>query len=125
MVENQCESNCECVETQRSQGHNSVASECCQTTTNKTNSSSPCCCNDDPVSEAKSLLEKSFFKALTEVHVEKLKKQIEREWGSTIDKAVDLTIRTVAKQWQAALSKSTANKEFYNELEKIFKTTKE
>jgi hypothetical protein len=70
-------------------------------------------------------LEKSFFKALTEVHVEKLKKQIEREWGSTIDKAVDLTIKTVAKQWQAALSKSAANKEFYSELEKIFKTAKE
>jgi hypothetical protein len=124
MVENNCESNCECVEEQRSQENNSVASECCQTTTNKTNSSRPCC-SDDPVSEAKLLLEKSFFKALTEVHVEKLKKQIEREWGSTIDKAVDLTIKTVAKQWQAALSKSSANKEFYSELEKIFKTTKE
>jgi hypothetical protein len=63
--------------------------------------------------------------ALTEVHIERLKKQIEREWDTTIDKAVDLTIKTVAKQWQAALSKSAANKEFYSELEKIFKTTKE
>ena len=124
MVENQCESNCECVETQRVSGNNSVASECCQTTTNKTSNSSPCC-SDDTIAEAKSLLERSFFTALTEVHVEKLKKQIEKEWGSTIDKAVDLTIKTVAKQWQAALSKSAANKEFYSELEKIFKTTKE
>jgi hypothetical protein len=74
---------------------------------------------------AKLLLEKSFFKALTEVHVENLKKQIEKEWGSTIDKAVDLTIKTVAKQWQGSLSKSSANKEFYTELEKIFKTAKE
>ncbi|MGI9010669.1 MAG: hypothetical protein ACR2F1_05735 [Nitrososphaeraceae archaeon] len=124
MVENQCESNCECVETQRSHGNNSVTNECCcQTTTNKTNSSS--CCSDDPIAEAKSLLERSFFTALKEVHVEKLKKQIEREWGSTIDKAVDLTIKTVAKQWQASLSKSAVNKEFYSELEKIFKTTKE
>ncbi|HEX6646859.1 MAG TPA: hypothetical protein VF047_06745 [Nitrososphaeraceae archaeon] len=125
MVENQCESNCECVETQKCSGNSNGVNECsccCQTTTNKTNS--PCCSND-PISGAKLLLEKSFFKALTEVHVEKLKKQIEREWGSTIDKTVDLTIRTVAKQWQAALSKSIANKEFYNELEKIFKTTKE
>ncbi len=62
---------------------------------------------------------------LQKYHVEKLKKQIEREWGSTIDKAVDLTIKTVAKQWQGALSKSSANKEFYTELEKIFKTAKE
>ena len=127
MVENQCETNCECVETQRSSGNSNVADECsccsCQTTTNKTNI--PCCSSDDPIAGAKSLLERSFFKALTEVHVEKLKKQIEREWGSTIDKAVDLTIKTVAKQWQGSISKSSANKEFYNELEKILKTTKE
>ena len=125
MVENECESNCECVETQRRSGNSNVANECsccCQTTTNKTNGPS---CNDDPIAGAKLLLEKSFFKALTEVHVEKLKKQIEREWGTTIDKAVDLTIKTVAKQWQGALSKSSANKEFYSELEKIFKTAKE
>src|SRR5687767_11932141 len=111
MVENQYETNCECVETQRSSGNSSVANECscyCQTTTNKTNS--PCCSSgDDPIDGAKLLLEKSFFRALTEVHVEKLKKQIEREWGTTIDKAVDLTIKTVAKQWQGALSKSSAN----------------
>jgi len=126
MEENECESNCECVETQRSSGDNNVSNECsccCQTTINKTNS--PCCSSDDPIAGAKLLLEKSFFKALTEVHVEKLKKQIEREWGTTIDKAVDLTIKTVAKQWQGALSKSSANKEFYSELEKIFKTAKE
>jgi hypothetical protein len=127
MVENECESNCKCMETERSSENSNVVNECsccCQTNTNKTNSSRSCC-NDDPIAGAKSLLEKSFFKALTEVHVEKLKKQIEREWGSTIDKAVDLTIKTVAKQWQAALSKSAANKEFYNELEKIFKAAKE
>ena len=122
MVENQFESNFECVETQRSSGNNNVANECCEMT-NKTSSSS--CCSDSPIAEAKSLLERSFFTALTEVHVEKLKKQIETEWGTTIDKAVDLTIKTVAKQWQASLSKSAANKEFYSELEKIFKTTKE
>jgi hypothetical protein len=127
MVENQCESNCECIETQRSSGNSTVANECsccCQTnTTNKTNT--PCCSSDDPISGAKSLLETSFFKTLTEVHVEKLKKQIEKEWGTTIDKTVDLTIKTVAKQWQAALSKSAVNKEFYTELENIFKTAKE
>ena len=122
MIENQCESNCECVETQSSSGNNNSANECCQMT-NKTSNSS--CCSDDPIAAAKSLLERSFFTALKEVHVEKLKKQIETEWGSTIDKAVDLTIKTVAKQWQASLSKSAVNKEFYSELEKIFKTTKE
>ena len=122
MIENQCESNCECVEIPSSSGNNNIANECCQMT-NKTSNSS--CCSDDPIAAAKSLLERSFFTALTEVHVEKLKKQIETEWGSTIDKAVDLTIKTVAKQWKASLSKSAVNKEFYSELEKIFKTTKE
>ena len=122
MVENQCESNCECVETQSSSGNNTVTNECCEVT-NKTNSNS--CYSDDPIAEAKSLLERSFFTALTEVHVEKFKKQIETAWGTTIDKAVDLTIKTVAKQWQASLSKSAVNKEFYSELEKIFKTAKE
>ena len=127
MVETQCETNCECMEIQRTSTHNNDTNECscCQTTTNKTNSSSDECYRSDPISEAKSLLERSFLTALTEVHVEKLKKQIEREWGTTIDKAVDLTIKTIAKQWQAALSKSAANKEFYSELEKIFKTAKE
>lgn len=122
MVENQCESNCECVETQSSSGNNNDANECCQMT-KKTSGSS--CCSDDPIAAAKSLLERSFFTALTEVHVEKLKKQIETEWGTTIDKAVDLTIKTIVKQWQASLSKSAVKKEFYTELEKIFKNTKE
>ena len=38
MVENECESNCECVETQSSSGNNNVANECscCSNTTNKT-----------------------------------------------------------------------------------------
>ena len=38
MEENQCESNCECVETQSSSGNNNVANECCQTP-NKTSNS--------------------------------------------------------------------------------------
>jgi hypothetical protein len=122
MEKNQCESDCECVEKQSSSGNNNVVNECCQTP-NKTSNTS--CCSDEPIAAAKSLLERSFFTTLTEVHVEKLKKQIETEWGPTIDKAVDLTIKTVAKQWQASLSKAAANKEFYSELEKIFKTTKE
>ena len=121
MPENQCESNCECMGIQNSE-NNSIANECCQPT-NKIHSSNPCS-NKDPISEAKSLLKRSFFTALTEVHVEKLKKQIEREWGSTIDKTVDLTIKTVAKEWQASLM-SAANKEFYNEVEKIMRTAKE
>ena len=83
MVKNECESNYECVETQRSSENNNVANECCEMT-NKINRSA--CGSNDPINEAKSLLERSFFTALTEVHVEKLKKQIETEWGTTIDR---------------------------------------
>jgi hypothetical protein len=85
------------VETQNSENDN-ITNECCCQTTKKINSSSnssSCCSNDnDTISEAKSFLERSFFTPLTEVHVEKLKKQIEIEWGTIIDKAVDLTIKT-------------------------------
>ena len=79
MVENPCQTKCEYVATEGNSEISNVVNECsccCQTNTNKINIS---CDNDDPISGAKSLLEKSFFNALTQVHVEKLKKQIERE----------------------------------------------
>ncbi len=63
MVENNCESNCECVETQSSSGDNNVANECCQTT-NKTSNSS--CCSDDPIAAAK-----YFWKDRSLLHLEK------------------------------------------------------
>ena len=84
------------MEIQKSSENNNFLNECCHTN-NKTNSINPYCSND-PIAEAKSFLERSFFTTLTAVHVEKLKNQIEKEWGSTIDKAVDLTIKKIAKQ---------------------------
>lgn len=84
-----------------------------------------CSCSDmDPVNAAKSLLESAFIVALKEVHVEKLKKLIEKEWGSTIDKGVELTFKIMEKQWQSTISKAAANKEFYSELEKILAASK-
>lgn len=121
MVENQCETNCESHETMKESTNKCTERSCGCETTSCNNSP---CCDTDPISAAKSLLESSFYTALKEVHVEKLKKIIEKEWGSTIDKAVELTIKTVEKQWQTSLTKSTANKEFYNELEKIFTSGK-
>lgn len=121
MNKNQCETNCENLQTNRISTDNSVVNTCeCESTTSNEES---CCCSSDPINAAKKLLESSFFTAMKEVHVEKLKKIIEKEWGSTIDKSVELTINTISKQWQASLSKTTANKEFYNELEKIFKSS--
>lgn len=63
MVENQCESNCECVETQSISGNNNDANECCQMT-NKTSSSS--CCSDDPM-----LQQNHFWKDLSLLHLQK------------------------------------------------------
>jgi hypothetical protein len=77
------------------------------------------CCNTDPIEGAKKLLESAFFEALKEVHVEKIKKIIERDWGNNIDKAAELAVKTIEKQWQASLSTSSPNKEFYEELKKI------
>jgi hypothetical protein len=123
MTENQYEKNCECTESSSTndKGGNDC---CCETHSDQSSNTNSSCCSGDPIADAKLLLEKSFFTALKEVHVEKLKKRIETEWGVTIDKAVDLTIKTAAKQWQGSLSKSSVNKEFYSELEKIFNSTK-
>ena len=124
MNKNQCETNCENVQANRitTEYHN-TSNGCVCKSTSSNNSSGCCddtCCNGDPINAAKSLLESSFFTAMKEIHVEKLKKIIEKEWGDTIDKTVELTIKTVAKQWHASLSKTTANNEFYIGLEKIF-----
>ena len=77
------------------------------------------CCEADPIETAKQLLESSFFAALKEVHVEKIKKIIERDWGGTIDKTAELAVKTIEKQWQASVSASNTKKEFYEELGRI------
>jgi len=51
--------------------------------------------------------------------VDKIKKIIEREWGSTIDRTAELAVKTIEKQWQSSVSSSITNKEFYEELGKI------
>jgi hypothetical protein len=78
----------------------------------------------DPIEGAKKLLESAFYEALKEVHVEKIKKIIERDWGSNIDQAAELAVRTIEKQWQSSLSTSSPSKEFYDELKKIMTSGK-
>ena len=38
------------------------------------------CCDKDPIETTKKLLESSFFTALKEIYMYKIKKIIEREW---------------------------------------------
>ncbi|MDF0681843.1 MAG: hypothetical protein P0116_12855 [Candidatus Nitrosocosmicus sp.] len=129
MTNNQCDSNCEVHygrEGSQSSyhGHNKYGGRCgcnscgCETMQHGSNASCSSCDND-PIEGAKKLLESAFFEALKEVHVEKIKKIIERDWGSNIDKAVELAVKTIEKQWQTSLSNTSPSKEFYDELKKI------
>ena len=129
MTGNQCDSNCE-VHSGREGGgsfyhsHNKYPHPCeCDTcgcdTIHHISKGSCSGCEVDPIEGAKKLLESAFFEALKEVHVEKIKKIIERDWGSNIDKAAELAVKTIEKQWQTSLFTSSPSKEFYEELKKI------
>jgi len=120
MVETQCDSNCAVSPRigEAASHHQNSAGMCgCQTIPNDYYSCS--CCDTDPIETTKKLLESSFFIALKEIHVDKIKKIIEREWGSTIDRTAELAVKTIEKQWQASVSSSITNKEFCEELGKI------
>src|SRR6185437_9026700 len=78
----------------------STKSSCCSSTDHGHSCS-------DPVSTTKYMLEK-------------IKKKIESQWGSTLDKTSDAIVQSMSKQWQADISKAEASKELYQELEKIF-----
>ena len=129
MKGNQCDSNCEVHYGREGKGssyhgHNKYSDTCecnsCGCGTMHHGSNTSCSgCNVDPIEGAKKLLESAFFEALKEVHVEKIKKIIERDWGSNIDKAAELAVKTIEKQWQTSLSTSSPSKEFYEELKKI------
>ena len=122
MVENQCDSTCATPNRiEESATHDQNCSNTCgyQTTTSGDCDGCSSCCEADPIEKAKQLLESSFFAALKEVHVEKIKKIIERDWGGTIDKTAELAVKTMEKQWQASVSASNTKKEFYEELGRI------
>ncbi len=73
----------------------------------------------DPMEQAKKLLQSAFFIALKEVHVEKIKRIIERNWGEKIDKAAELAVKEVEKHWPDSLPTSFTSKEFDNELREV------
>ena len=75
--------------------------------------------NADPTEQAKNLLQSAFFIALKEVHVEKIKRIIERNWGEKIDKAAELAVKEVEKHWPDSLPTSFTSEEFDNELRDV------
>ena len=120
MIETQCDSNCASYPRigEAARHNQNSASVCgCQMIPNDCNSCSYC--DTDPIEATKKLLESSFLTALKEIQVEKIKKIIEKEWGSTIDRTAELAVKTIEKQWQASVSSSSTNKDFYEELGKI------
>jgi hypothetical protein len=122
MVENQCDSNCavpDRIGDSRTYNQDCPKACGCQTTTNSNCNSCSSCCEADPIETAKQLLERSFIAALKEVHVEKIKKIIERDWGDTIDRTAELAVKIIGKEWQASISASNSKKEFYEELGRI------
>jgi hypothetical protein len=74
----------------------------------------------DPVEHAKEMWHKSFFQAMHEAQVERLKKRIETAWGPTMDKAADAAVESFGKFWQSMLLQAEAKKEFEAKLQKIF-----
>ena len=129
MTGNQCDSNCGVHSGREGRGsfyhsHNKYSDPCecdtCGCDTIHPGSKGSCSgCDVDPTEGAKKLLESAFFDALKQVHIEKIKKIIERDWGSNIDKAAELAVKTIEKQWQTSLFTSSPSKEFYEELKKI------
>jgi hypothetical protein len=99
--------------------------DCCGPTSEGTNdyrcghgSSSGGSCSD-PVSMAQIMFQKAFFKALFEIKVEKLKKNIEEKWGTSLDEAAKAVIESMEKEWQSMITGGQAKQELHNKLANI------
>ncbi|MGA8844400.1 MAG: hypothetical protein WB511_12515 [Nitrososphaeraceae archaeon] len=73
----------------------------------------------DPVTMAQIMFQKAFFKALFEIKVEKLKKNIEEKWGANLDEAAKAVIEAMEKEWQAMITGGQAKQELHNKLASI------
>jgi hypothetical protein len=81
------------------------------------------CQTMDPIEHSMMMWHKSFFQAMHEVQVEKLKKRIESAFGPTMDKSADAAIESFGKIWQSMLLQSEGKKEFASKLQKIYSET--
>ena len=68
---------------------------------------------------AQIMFQKAFFKALFEIKVEKLKKNIEEKWGANLDEAAKAVIEAMEKEWQAMITGGQAKQELHNKLASI------
>ena len=83
-----------------------------------------CCCGTaDPVKQSMEMLHRAFHDAMYQVHVERLKKRIDANFGPALDKSADTMIETAGKVWQSMLMQSEGKKELESKLQKIFSET--
>ncbi|MGI0070016.1 MAG: hypothetical protein ACREA3_02580 [Nitrosotalea sp.] len=86
-------------------------------------------CNDcgcgtaDPIKMSMEMLHKAFHDAMYQVHVERLKKRIDANFGPALDKSADAMIETAGKVWQSMLIQAEGKKELESKLQKIFSET--
>ena len=69
------------------------------------------------------MLHKAFHDAMYQVHVERLKKRIDANFGPALDKSADAMIETAGKVWQSMLIQAESKKELESKLQKIFSET--
>ena len=81
------------------------------------------CQTMDPIEISMRMWHKSFFQAMHEAQVDRLKKRIESAWGPSMDKAADAAIESFGKMWQSMQLQSEGQKEFASKLQKIYSET--
>ena len=99
-----------------------MSSECgtsgaCETTSGKGSCGPESCggcpcgtpgCSGDPIDCAVGMWSCAFFQAMKAVQVDLLKAQIQKAWGSKMDKAADAVLEAMGVQWQSMLAQAQA-----------------
>ena len=62
---------------------------------------------------------KAYFEAHKELMIEKLKKRVETEHGSVMDKMADAFVESMGKEMKAMIQKTSAKRELHEKLAKI------
>jgi hypothetical protein len=65
------------------------------------------------------MYKRSFFEALHEAQVERIKKRIDAKLGPTLDKTADAVVESFGKIWQSKMQEVEAKKELESTLKKI------
>lgn len=78
------------------------------------------CTSADPTQMAMKAWHGSFFAALHQAQVDRLRKKIESSFGSVLDKEADAVFEAIGRIWNAAITQSDAKRELAIKLQKIY-----